>query len=82
MKCFGLVIATAIVCSPLWLVWKVAGKEGMMVFLSVFAGAAGIAVMYLLAHWAISTVLLALGFKQETLDKERTRYPWIIFWRQ
>ena len=82
MRFLKLSIAMVVVAAPIWLVWKVVGREGLVVLFSVFAGAAGIAGLYFLAHWAIKTVLMALGFQEETLEKERTKPFCIFFWRQ
>ena len=81
MKYFVLGIATAIVLSPFWLVWKVSGKEGMTVFIWVIGGFLGTMLLYLTAHWALETVLVTLGFDKKAINKNHGRCPTVIFWK-
>ena len=82
MKKVTIVVALGIVCSPLWLVWRVAGIEGLNVLLIIMGCFVGISILYTIAHWALETVLVVgLGCDREKINHNNRQRPTIIFWR-
>jgi len=80
-KNLKLFIASGIVLSPFLFLWQASGAEGIMIFLSVVGAFVGLFLLIVLAQWALETVLLSVGFSKQTLHKERTRHPYIIFYQ-
>jgi len=80
MKYLGLKVAIAVSLSPLAFVWRVAGREGLVVFLIVIGVFVGGGALLGIAHWAIQTVLVALGFDRKTINHDHCKST-VIFWR-
>lgn len=66
---FLFLIAVTICSSPLALVYKVAGKEGLVFFLWYIFGFIVVCSLYCLASWALTTVLGAAGFDKDKINK-------------
>lgn len=80
MKNLRLTVAAAIVLSPLAFVWWVAGREGFVIFLIVVGVFVGGVTLIFVVHWAIQTVLVALGFDRRAINRDRSRST-VVFWR-
>lgn len=80
MEIMKLILAATLVISPVWLIWKVVGKDGLEFFFVYFGVIAAIWVILVVAHWAIEFVLVKLGFDKEKINTKRSSRSF-IFWR-
>ncbi|OHB59762.1 MAG: hypothetical protein A2Y12_03520 [Planctomycetes bacterium GWF2_42_9] len=74
-----LIVAVLLCLSPFIFIWNVSGKEGLVVlFLFFGAMAVGFAII-LVMHWAIETVLVALGLDRGQINQDNNKTTF-IFW--
>jgi len=73
-------IAAVMVCLSPFVMTALMGKESFFVFTSIMAVSGVCFVVFCGAHWAIETVLVALGLDREQINKDRPGTTF-IFWR-
>ena len=74
----GRLIVAGLMCLSPFLATACMGKESFLIFCGIIAAFAVCCVVLVAAHWAIETVLVALGFNRDRINQDRTTT--FIFW--
>lgn len=79
MRGNGRLIVAVLVCLSPFLLTAGMGKESFLVFTGIIVAFLLVFVILIAAHWAVETVLVALGFNKDMINQDNNKTTF-IFW--